>query len=352
MKISKPLFEDKNNLRVLKYQALGNSYLILDPTRQSSPSRRSIQEKRSLAKFVRVLCNEGWGIGANGLLFGPISTRGDVFSLRIINSDGTPAGFSGNGIRIFARYLLDAGYILAGKDFKVEVIEENNIAFARKHVIPVKIFDDKKRTIRVSVPLAPVFGPSGIVANPRKIKILGTLDKKLKCSVLPLRDVGARLDGAKAAWTDSTLVYIGNPHCVTFLRARDHLPSTDQLNAVFSDLREIAFRPSRKDSSTSVFREGSNLQWVRVASRSHIKIAIFERGEGPTLASGSSAIAAASAAYARGLVNPVLRVEMPGGVLHVSISGSASAMKTVALSGFAVRILDGHVSRTAIDAAR
>ncbi|HLP31050.1 MAG TPA: hypothetical protein VK150_06785, partial [Geothrix sp.] len=96
-----------------KYHALGNDYVVLDPT-------RSAFEPTTL--LVQALCNRHRGIGADGILFGPLPVSGEAgaFGLRVFNPDGSESEKSGNGLRIFARYLLEAGHT-QGPDCRIHV---------------------------------------------------------------------------------------------------------------------------------------------------------------------------------------------------------------------------------------
>ena len=93
-----------NRLDFSKYHALGNDYLVIDPTRTAfDPDQWTIQ----------ALCDRHHGVGSDGILLGPLPVKDDsaAFGLRVFNPDGSEAEKSGNGLRIFARYLLDAGYV-------------------------------------------------------------------------------------------------------------------------------------------------------------------------------------------------------------------------------------------------
>lgn len=103
-------------------------------------------------------------------------------------------------------------------------------------------------------------------------------------------------------------------------------------------MRTISFRT---DDAGTVFADGANLQWAWPESRTRLRLSIYERGEGPTLASGSSACAAACAAYALDLVEERLDVIMPGGTLAISVEGPRTSIKSVTLAGFATKTLDG-----------
>ena len=88
-----------NCITMIKYQGLGNDYLVLDPNK----NRVQLQGKK-----IALLCQRGFGLGADGILYGPIEIDGKM-GVRIFNSDGSEAAISGNGVRIFAKYLMDQG---------------------------------------------------------------------------------------------------------------------------------------------------------------------------------------------------------------------------------------------------
>ena len=97
-----------NCITMIKYQGLGNDYLVLDPNK----NRVQLQGKK-----IALLCQRGFGLGADGILYGPIEIDGKM-GVRIFNSDGSEAAISGNGVRIFAKYLKDASYVQK-KNFKL-----------------------------------------------------------------------------------------------------------------------------------------------------------------------------------------------------------------------------------------
>lgn len=166
-----PLRSEPNSpddLRVFKYHALGNSYLVLDPRDNKRLGLYGVERADGSVvpstELVSWLCDQSRGIGSNGLLFGPTKVVGSKqFGLSIINSDGSYAGFSGNGIRIFARYLLDAGYVEPGALISVQTVLEENIDAPR--VAPIRIGDAGGRLIDVTLPYPPRFGPDAVEAN-------------------------------------------------------------------------------------------------------------------------------------------------------------------------------------------
>jgi len=118
------------NLAVAKYQALGNSYIVLDPRDfiEDDCARIALDESGfPRRELIAILCDADRGIGSNGVLFGPLAPSGTrtFFSLTIINSDGTLAGFSGNGIRIFAQYLADNGDVQIGSSIRFDIDDDS-----------------------------------------------------------------------------------------------------------------------------------------------------------------------------------------------------------------------------------
>lgn len=270
-----------------KYHALGNDYLVIDPRTAAlalTPHR------------IRALCDRQRGIGADGIISGPAAgadERGDMH-IRIFNPDGSEAEKSGNGIRIFARYALEAGYVTAGEPFGLKT---------RGGVVSVRIFDERGALIEVDMGHPsfrsgdlPMLGPEREVVN-EPLEIAGEM---------PAPRV--------------TCVSMGNPHCVIF---------TDEVTP------EHARRIGPLVENAACFPQRTNVQLARVLSRDQVEITIWERGAGYTLASGSSSCAAAAAARRLGLVDDEVTVLMPGGALSVRFTGEGHAVLTGPVSGVA-----------------
>ena len=98
-----------DSIVMTKYQGLGNDYLVLD----AKKNKVQLQGKK-----IAVLCQRGFGLGADGILYGPVEINGKM-GVRIFNSDGSESAISGNGVRIFAKYLMDQGYV-HGNKFSIE----------------------------------------------------------------------------------------------------------------------------------------------------------------------------------------------------------------------------------------
>jgi diaminopimelate epimerase len=249
-----------------KYHALGNDYLVLDPKNGNLPDESGI---------VRI-CHRNFGLGSDGILFGPLETDKADFGLRILNPDGSEAEKSGNGLRIFARYLYDTGAV-------------KNDAFTVDTpggIVTCKI-DDGAESITVDMGQVhfgmghiPVDGPEQMDHN---------LGQKLN------------ING-----TDYTIYIadIGNPHCVV------PLPEIS---------KELACKDGAAIEVHPDFPKRTNVQFLKVIDRNNIEIEIWERGAGYTLASGSSSSAAAAVAHRIGLCDEAITVHMPGGRIGIEI---------------------------------
>lgn len=251
-----------------KYHSLSNDYLVYDCNRYKVPLS---------PELIQVICNRNRGIGADGILIGPYMTE-TGFMVKIFNLDGSTAENSGNGILIFSKYLKDAGYVQK-KEFDL-VTESGNIG------------------VRFNNEL----GTSATIS-------MGTLDftpKSVGCTY-KAKDKNELVDVAMDFGQFTylcTCVSIGNPHCV--------LPYKMVTKGIVCDIGE-------KIEKSSYFTNGVNTQIVQIIDRHNISIEIYERGVGYTLASGSSACAAAGAMYKSGFVESKVWVHMPGGKLLVCI---------------------------------
>jgi diaminopimelate epimerase len=321
--------EPAADILLLKYQALGNSYLIFDPGRNPN----TIGSIESETDWIKAVCSHDYGIGSNGLLVGPDKIENGLFEFRIFNSDGSQAQLSGNGSRIFASYLLEAGYadLVQGSTFSVVAVSSTS-----RVVVDVQPAEMDDVRIVTDINVVPSFGANAVEAQPGSIQGSG-----LHFTVAALADIGRRHRKSEK-WVDSSLISIGNPHCVTFVDRPDLLPSVDLLGQLHSEFSLIADAPLH--SSGPVFRRGCNLQWCFVESNECIHLRIVERGEGPTLASGSSASAAAIAAYARGLIDHGATVVMPGGTLQVTLLFHEDEIRGIRVAGPAERLAEIRVA--------
>ena len=250
-----------------KYHGLGNDYIVMDPNKLDFNFNPNIES-------IKLICNRNLGIGSDGILFGPI-IKGKSITFRIFNPDGSEAEKSGNGIRIFALYLIDTGYV-----------KENCFdLYTKSGKVTVEVTDLKSNLIKVTMGKysffskdIPVLLDEGEIIN-REINLLGKKEI-INC------------------------INIGNPHCVLI---RDNI--SEMLCRELGPILE----------NHKLFPNKTNVQFVQILDRSNIKIEIWERGAGYTSASGTSSCAASCVAYKLGLVDQDLNVHMQGGTLNVTI---------------------------------
>jgi len=280
-------------VKFAKYQALGNDYLILDNPPLGVPE---------LARLAPRLCHRSLGVGSDGLLIGPLPSQRADFALRIINPDGSEAEKSGNGLRIFARYLWDTGRV-AEASFVIET--KGGLAEAR--VTPAA------RTIRVGMGQASFDSAVVGISGPRR-EVVGE---------------SMQLAGRQLVCCG---VSLGNPHCVV-------------LGVAVTEAEARTLGP--RIETDARFANRTNVQLLRVLDRRNLEIQIWERGAGYTLASGSSACAAACAARRLGSCEGAVTVHMPGGQLEVEIDDAYRVTQT----GPATCVAQGEIALESWDDA-
>ncbi len=272
-------------VKFYKYHALGNDYLVLDS--QDQPLDLTPDQ-------IQIICHRHYGIGSDGILLGPLPSEKAPFGLRIFNPDGSEAEKSGNGLRIFGRYLWDRK-LVADITFGIET---------KGGLVQCLILDDGKR-VQVEMGRVSFWSPD--------IPIAGTPREVLR-EPITIGDSTFHFSGAT----------IGNPHCV--IPTEDLTP---ELAKSYGPLLEVH----------PLFPNRTNVQFLKVLDRNNIRIEIWERGAGYTLASGSSSSAAAAVARKLGLCDSPITVHMPGGQLHISIDQDFGIIMT----GPVTRISEGHL---------
>ena len=248
-----------------KYHCMGNDYLVYDPNRNPMPLHRAA---------IARLCDRHFGIGADGILVGPCFDN-DRMSVKIYNADGSEAEKSGNGMAIIARYLRDRNYVQKNS------ISVDTIAGV-EHVF---YLNEEGTRLKVSMGL-PSFWSDEIPMTGQRREVINEI---LVFDKIPYV---------------TTCLSLGNPHCVIWMNEIS---------------KELVCRIGNISESAEYFPEKVNTQLLNVLDRTNIQIEIYERGVGYTLASGSCACAAASAAYRMGLADRNMYVHMPGGLLEVEI---------------------------------
>lgn len=236
-----------------KYQALGNDMVVIDPATCSIPMT---------PQNIRQICDRHFGVGADGICYGPLPDAPLPNTMRFFNPDGSEAEKSGNGLRVFARYLWDVGIVTASP-FTISINGES---------LAVRVLDETAQQMAIE---------------------MGRLTFTAVNHPMTFNEQNLPV----------TAVSIGNPHCVIV---------TEQLEQIHTLGPLIETAPQ--------FPNRTNVQLSKIIDRHTIQIEIWERGAGYTLASGSSSSAAAGSAVRLGHCASPVTVHMPGGTAQVFIN--------------------------------
>lgn len=252
-------------MRFVKMHGLGNDFVVV----------RAEKVPEKAAVLARAVCDRHFGVGADGLVFILPSATADL-QMRIFNPDGSEAEMCGNAIRCVAKYAYESKMVR-----KAELRVETGAGI----IVPrLRLAGDRVREVEVDMgePILerqaiPMTGPPGRVVN----------------EPLAVADQIFRI----------TAVSFGNPHCVIFV---------PDVAAV--DLAALGPRIEHHPA----FPRRTNVEFVEVRDSGSIKVRVWERGTGPTLACGTGACAAAVAAALNGYTGRQVRVALPGGELFIS----------------------------------
>lgn len=267
-----------DTITLKKYHGLGNDYLVFDPNKNEV----KLQERK-----VEMLCHRNLGVGADGILYGPIMEDGKI-RVKIFNSDGSEASESGNGVRIFAKYLRDEGYVK----------EQSFVLTTQANDVKVEFLDEEGKSMRVNMG-KPDFASSAVPA------MIG-VQSEIVNEPLTFHD----------KLYNTTCLSVGNPNCVIMMEEVNGKTATELGPYV---------------ENASYFPNRMNMQICKVNDRQNLTIEIYERGSGYTLASGTGACAAAAAAAKMGLVDSCVTVHMPGGELMIEQADNGDLYMTGAV---------------------
>jgi diaminopimelate epimerase len=252
----------------VRSHGLGNDYLVVDSTRFGI---------RLDEEHVRRICDRHTGVGSDGILQLVTPPAGFDAALRIFNPDGSEAEKSGNGVRIFAKFCLDHGYVNPGRPIKIHTLGGP----VEAHLIAREA---NRTVLRVSMGQA-----------------------SFRCADLPMTGADEWIE-RKLLVGDreltATCLSVGNPHAVLF-------------DAPFDEAAARKYGPLVENHAR--FPRRTNVQLVQVVDRSTVRALIWERGAGWTLSSGSSSCAVAAACVRAGLTDRSVKVVMPGGTLDVIV---------------------------------
>ena len=248
-----------------KYHGLGNDFILIDNRHSTEPLLTSEQAVK--------WCDRNFGIGADGVIFLLVATNNEHRML-IFNSDGSEPEMCGNGIRCLAKFMQNLG---------IETIEGKYPIHTGAGLIVPQMDTDGQVTVDMGKP----FLTAAEIPT-----TLGESDRKVVN--LPL-EVGGK------TWHVTT-VSMGNPHCMIFVDDVDSIPLAE-IGVLFEH--------------HSVFPKRTNTEFVEVVDRGYLKMRVWERGAGATLACGTGACATVVAGVLNDLCDRVCTVNLPGGDLKI-----------------------------------
>jgi diaminopimelate epimerase len=270
-----------------KMHGLGNDYVVID-------NRDGQVADDQTSVIALKLCERRFGIGADGLLLVLNSDTADA-RMRIFNADGSEAEMCGNGIRCFAKFCYENN-IVKKEQFRVET----NAGVKR---VWLNVKDDVVKSVRVDMG-APIW------------------DRK----ALPMIGTGPCINEDLQVDEDETYkvtcLSMGNPHCIIFVENANEFP-VEYIGPMIENHKDF---PNR-----------TNVGFAQVISKTEMKLRVWERGCGETLACGTGTCAAVAAANKLGKVKDKVTVYVPGGVLLVEVG------KTMFLSGAAEKVFEGKL---------
>ena len=269
-------------MEIVKMQGLGNDFIFVDHF-HNQPNIGDTEG--AYPELAQKLCHRQFGVGGDGLIAVLPSQVADA-RMRIFNLDGSEPEMCGNGIRCFARYVYDKGYV------KKNPLQVETLAGILTLHLTLK--GDKVTGIRVDMG-----------------------EPILKSGLIPVLAQGEPVIGAKLEVEgqefEYTAVSMGNPHCVIFVE--------DYENLDFERLGPAI-------EKHSLFPKKTNVEFIRVDSRKELTMKVWERGAGPTLACGTGACASAVAAVLNGKTERSVTVHLPGGDLVIEWGENNSVYMT------------------------
>ena len=278
-----------------KYHGLGNDFVLVDNRHQADLMLTAEQAVK--------WCDRNFGIGADGVIFVLPGQAGTDYTMRILNSDGSEPEMCGNGIRCLAQFIAE----LETRDGQVVAAPKAYAIHTLAGTMTPKLQPDGQVTVDMG---EPIFLAGEIPTT------LATADQQV---------VNQQLDVADQSWA-VTCVSMGNPHCITFV----------------SDVAAIALAElGPQFEHHPAFPQRINTEFIEVISRDYLKMRVWERGAGATLACGTGACAALVAGVLTENCDRAATVELPGGPLHIEWSASDNR---VYMTGPAAKVFAGTMA--------
>ena len=278
------------SIEFAKYHGLGNDFILIDNRSSSEPVVTPEQAVK--------LCDRNFGIGADGVIFALPGQNSTDYTMRIFNSDGSEPEMCGNGIRCLAGFLAD----LENNSSKNEIYRIHTLA----GTITPQITSNAQVRVDMGIPkLLSAEIPTTLCPSNEKV-------------------IDQPLEVAGQSWS-VTCVSMGNPHCITFV---------EDVVAVPLEIIGPQFEHH------SVFPQRTNTEFIQVVRRNYLKMRVWERGAGATLACGTGACAALVAGVLTGKCDRTATVELPGGCLEIEWS---ELDQRLYMTGPAVRVFTGQI---------
>ena len=255
------------SLAFTKYHGLGNDFILIDNRHSNNPLISPEQAVK--------MCDRHFGIGADGVIFALPGQEGTDYTMRIFNSDGSEPEMCGNGIRCFARFLADLeGEVTIGKSYRIHTLAG---------VITPRLEAGGQITVDMGFPqLLAADIPTTLADGDKKV-------------------IDVPLEVAGQSWS-VTCVSMGNPHCINFVENVDQI-SLEQIGPQFEN--------------HSAFPKKTNTEFIQAIAPNYLKMRVWERGAGITLACGTGACASVVAGVLTGKSERRCTVELPGGCLQI-----------------------------------
>ncbi|NJK57844.1 MAG: diaminopimelate epimerase [Pleurocapsa sp. SU_5_0] len=274
-----------------KYQGLGNDFILIDNRHAAEPI---ITPEQAIA-----MCDRHFGIGADGVIFALPGKAGTDYSMRIYNSDGSEPEMCGNGIRCLAKFIADLeGNTEVNKSYQIDTLAG---------LIVPKLENNGEVTVDMGEPE---------LSAPKIPTTLAGIEEKV---------IAQPLEVADRTWLVTT-VSMGNPHCITFVEDSDAI-ALEQIGSLFEH--------------HPVFPQRTNTEFIEVVKPDYIKMRVWERGAGITLACGTGACASVVAGVLNNQCDRLCTVELPGGCLQINWSATDNR---VYMTGPAREVFRGQYS--------
>lgn len=269
-----------------KMHGLGNDYIVID-------NRDGLLQENELSKIAKKMCLRRYSIGADGLLLIFDSNSADS-KMRIFNADGSEAEMCGNGIRCFVKYCYENELL------NTKIIRVETIAGVKEAILDIK--NDVVKSVKVNL------GKPSLLRHDISMR---RVDKYIN------KEITAGTQNYKI-----TCLSIGNPHCVLFVNDVNVFPVLDV---------------GPKIENHHLFFNRTNVEFVQILNRNEIKVRVWERGCGETLACGTGACASAVAGNILGLLEKKCIVHLLGGDLNIEYNAS------VMMEGPAEKVYEGTI---------